>query len=51
MQAVAADSGSLIVTSPPYLNNFDFAEMARMYLYFWEMPRRGEKSPTGCEAS
>lgn len=27
----------LVVTSPPYLNNFDFAEMTRMYLYFWEM--------------
>lgn len=27
----------LIVTSPPYLNNFDFAEMTRMYLYFWSM--------------
>lgn len=25
----------LIVTSPPYLNNFDFAEMTRMQLYFW----------------
>ena len=24
-----------VVTSPPYLNNFDFAEMTRMYLYFW----------------
>jgi hypothetical protein len=37
MQAVASDSVSLIVTSPPYLNNFDFAEMTRMYLYFWGM--------------
>jgi hypothetical protein len=26
---------SLCVTSPPYLNNFDFAEMTRMELYFW----------------
>jgi hypothetical protein len=25
----------IVVTSPPYLNNFDFAEMTRMYLYFW----------------
>jgi len=25
----------LCVTSPPYLNNFDYAEMTRMYLYFW----------------
>ena len=30
-------SVDLIVTSPPYLNNFDFAEMTRMYLYFWGM--------------
>ncbi len=37
MKAVEADSVSLIVTSPPYLNNFDFAEMTRMHLYFWEM--------------
>lgn len=28
-------SVDMIVTSPPYLNNFDFAEMTRMYLYFW----------------
>ncbi|WP_275789569.1 hypothetical protein [Pararhizobium gei] len=27
----------IVVTSPPYLNNFDFAEMTRMYLYFWKM--------------
>lgn len=26
----------LIIFSPPYLNNFDFAEMTRMQLYFWE---------------
>lgn len=25
----------LLITSPPYVNNFDFAEMTRMYLYFW----------------
>lgn len=29
------NSIDLVVTSPPYLNNFDFAEMTRMYLYFW----------------
>ena len=28
---------SAVVTSPPYLNNFDYAEMTRMYLYFWGM--------------
>jgi hypothetical protein len=26
---------SIVVTSPPYLNNFDYAEMTRMHLYFW----------------
>jgi hypothetical protein len=26
---------SICVTSPPYFNNFDFAEMTRMELYFW----------------
>ncbi len=35
MSAVQGESVALIVTSPPYLNNFDFAEMTRMYLYFW----------------
>ena len=37
-------SGSidLVVFSPPYLNNFDFAEMTRMQLYFW-----GEASSWG----
>lgn len=29
------ESCSLCITSPPYLNNFDFAEMTRMELYFW----------------
>ena len=32
---VADDSVDIVITSPPYLNNFDFAEMTRMYLYFW----------------
>lgn len=26
----------LVIFSPPYLNNFDFAEMTRLQLYFWE---------------
>lgn len=37
MVSVESATVDIIVTSPPYLNNFDFAEMARMYLYFWEM--------------
>ncbi|MCL2726207.1 MAG: hypothetical protein FWD69_17420 [Polyangiaceae bacterium] len=35
MSALDKNSFDLVVTSPPYLNNFDFAEMTRMYLYFW----------------
>jgi hypothetical protein len=35
MEQVASQSVSIIVTSPPYLNNFDYAEMTRMLLYFW----------------
>lgn len=35
MSELADDSIDVVVTSPPYLNNFDFAEMTRMYLYFW----------------
>lgn len=37
MSVVQSMSVNLAVTSPPYLNNFDFAEMTRMYLYFWGM--------------
>lgn len=35
MSVVEPSSVDIAVTSPPYLNNFDFAEMTRMYLYFW----------------
>lgn len=37
MNEVEDESISLVVTSPPYLNNFDYAEMTRMLLYFWEI--------------
>ena len=37
MSDVEDSTVDLVVTSPPYLNNFDFAEMTRMYLYFWRM--------------
>lgn len=33
MSKLPADSVAACVTSPPYLNNFDFAEMTRMGLY------------------
>jgi DNA modification methylase len=32
-------TASLCITSPPYLNNFDYAEMTRMDLYFWGYAR------------
>jgi len=35
MEELGDDTIDVVVTSPPYLNNFDFAEMTRMYLYFW----------------
>ena len=35
MEDVSTGSIDIVVTSPPYLNNFDFAEMTRMLLYFW----------------
>lgn len=35
MKRLKDGSCSLCVTSPPYLNNFDFAEMTRLQLYFW----------------
>lgn len=35
MSHVETGSIDVVVTSPPYLNNFDFAEMTRMQLYFW----------------
>jgi hypothetical protein len=35
MSELLPGSIDLLVTSPPYLNNFDFAEMTRMHLYFW----------------
>ncbi len=39
MSSVAPRSCGVLITSPPYLNNFDFAEMTRMHLYFWEYAR------------
>lgn len=35
MSPLKNESCSLCITSPPYLNNFGFAEMTRMELYFW----------------
>jgi len=33
MEELEPDSVSACITSPPYLNNFDYAEMTRMHLY------------------
>jgi len=35
MPSVSSESVDIVTTSPPYINNFDYAEMTRMYLYFW----------------
>ncbi len=32
---IPEDHFDLVIFSPPYLNNFDFAEMTRMQMYFW----------------
>lgn len=37
MDAISDRTVSCIITSPPYLNNFDFAEMTRMQIYFWDI--------------
>ncbi len=37
MPELATESCTISVTSPPYLNNFDFAEMTRMEIYFWRI--------------
>ena len=29
------DNVDMVIFSPPYLNNFDFAEMTRLQMYFW----------------
>jgi DNA modification methylase len=42
MSGTETNSIDIVVTSPPYLNNFDFAEMTRMYLYFWGMANSAE---------
>lgn len=35
MSKVKADSVDLVVTSPPYLNNFDYADRTRLEMYFF----------------
>jgi hypothetical protein len=31
------ESVSMVFTSPPYLNNFDYAEALKVFLYFWKI--------------
>jgi hypothetical protein len=37
MGQIPDTSIDVVITSPPYLNNFDYAEMTRMQLYFWRL--------------
>lgn len=37
--ALADCKATAIVTSPPYLNNFDYADATRLELYFWGVAR------------
>ena len=34
---IRAKSVSMIFTSPPYLNNFDYGESLKVFLYFWKI--------------
>ena len=43
MPELEANSCTICVTSPPYLNNFDFAEMTRMELYYWRYARNWQE--------
>lgn len=36
-ELVAADSVDMMLTSPPYLNNYDYADRTRMETYFWQI--------------
>lgn len=37
--ALAGQAAEAIITSPPYLNNFDYADATRLELYFWGVAR------------
>ncbi len=38
-EALAGRIADMVVTSPPYLNNFDYADATRLELYFWGIAR------------
>lgn len=40
LEAVASDSVDLVITSPPYTNNYDYADATRLELTFWGIVRR-----------
>jgi hypothetical protein len=34
-KALSGETAAAIITSPPYLNNFDYADATRLEMYFW----------------
>jgi len=34
---IKSGSASIVFTSPPYLNNFDYGESLKVFLYFWKI--------------
>ena len=38
-EKIASDSMDCIITSPPYLNNFDYGEFTKVYTHFWDMTK------------
>lgn len=38
-EALPGQTADAIITSPPYLNNFDYADATRLELYFWGVAR------------
>lgn len=39
VQVLGNETADAVVTSPPYLNNFDYADATRLELYFWGVAR------------
>ena len=40
-ESIAPGTAKGCVSSPPYLNNFDYADATRLELYFWARYARG----------
>jgi hypothetical protein len=45
--ALTGRCADAVITSPPYLNNFDYADATRLELYFWGMARSWKEMTTG----